>query len=153
MAWPDREAVGPASFRGDTVRRSVAQFASALGVLVALAAFDLGPRACAAYQSVAVNTAAADDLGMSANDVPTLPRDLTPKNQKRVTQVDALYLPGSGGMTSPTSSSSPDGPPGAGCLPPSDPPADGLVVYFREPAGKLDLSAFVSTILDPPRVA
>jgi len=135
------------------VRRSAIQFASVLGVMVALAAFDLGPRACAAYQSVAVAATASDDLGMSASDAPVLPRGLAPKNSKRVTQVDSLYLPGSGGLSSSSSTTSPDGPSGAGCLPPSDPPAGGLVVYFREPAGSLDLSAFVSSILDPPRPA
>lgn len=128
----------------------MAQFVSALGVMAALAAFDLGPRAAAAYQSVAVPAPASDDLDASA---PALPQDLAPKGQKRVTHVDALYLPGGGGMSSSSTTTSPDGPSGAGCLSPSDPPAGGLVVYYREPAGVLDLSAFVSSILDPPRVA
>ena len=135
------------------VRRSAIQFVSALGVLVALAIFDLGPRADAAYRSVAVTAPASDDLGMSsADDAPVPPRELTPAGQKRILPPDALYVPG-GGMAPPNSTTSTDAPPGAGCLPQSEPPAGGLVVYFREPAGSLHLSAFIDSLLDPPRPA
>jgi len=58
-----------------------------------------------------------------------------------------------GGASAPGSASGPGGSGPVGILSQTELPAGGLVVYFREPSASLNLSAFIDTLLDPPRQA
>jgi hypothetical protein len=134
------------------VRRSGIQFVSAVGVVIALAVFDLGPRAGAAFWPAA-GTASAAGYGTlgPTTDADSLPPP-GPDNDRTGLPVAADLVPGGGGLSAPSSSGPSSGTsPVAGDLPRTEPPAGGLVVYFREPAARFDLSAFIDSILDPPR--
>lgn len=131
------------------MRRTVLQFVSAVGVLLAAAALDLGPSAGAAYISMAGDSASAGLGAGPTDDTPTTPTD--PNLDRQLVPIG--HLQGGGGMapsgSGPTSGSAP----AVGILPRTELPADGLVVYFREPAAVIQLSAFIDSILDPPRQA
>jgi hypothetical protein len=120
-----------------------------VGVLTALAVLDLGPRASAAYLSMASKPSAG--LGAeAAADVPDSPPEpkAEPVRHERFGLVTG-HVPGGGATSSNSVSSGPTSP--AADLPPREPPAGGLTVYFRQSEVLLDLSAFVDSILDPPR--
>lgn len=145
---PTPGARAPGDIRSVTpVRRIVLQFVSAVGVLLIAAVLDFGPTASAAYISVAGDTA-------SAGSVPTddTPQNPTDPNFDR-TPIPVGHLQGGGGMAPSGSGPSSGSAPAVGILPRTELPADGLVVYFREPAALFDLTAFIDSILDPPRQA
>jgi hypothetical protein len=134
------------------VRRFLTRALASVGVLTALAVLDIGPRASAAYLSTASRSVGA---GVAAST--TVPNDTTespadPAHAHREFNRTPLlaHLPTDGGTTSTSgSSSAPTAP--AAALPPKDPPADNLAVYFREPAERLELRDHVEFLLDPPR--
>jgi hypothetical protein len=135
------------------VNRVAVRLASAIGVLIALAVFDFGPRAGAAYQSMTVKPAAAGldasaaDPG-DANPPPTAGRDRGPL------PVPGLHHTGDGGGMVPSGSGSSSGSsPVAGYPSRTELPASGLVVYYREPATPLAPSAFNEAVHGPPRRA
>jgi hypothetical protein len=65
----------------------------------------------------------------------------------------AHHLQGGGGMSAPSSGPSSGPAPVFAVLATAEPPTSGLVVSFREPPTSLQLSAFIDSILDPPRQA
>jgi hypothetical protein len=133
------------------LRRPPLQLVSALGTLIALAIFDLGPRAAAAFQTMSakpasVGLSAADDFNSQPNPDSDRERDGLP--------TPGVQLQGGGGTMTPSGSGPYSGSvPVAGDLSRTELPSDGLVVYYREPPASLDLSAFIDSILDPPRQA
>jgi hypothetical protein len=136
------------------VRRFLLQALVSMGVLVALAILDLGPRATAAYLSMASKQAGAGlDTGMSADDgsasLPKIDSDRAPNLRVPTPQGDLVR-----GMSTVPSPSNPSGSPQiAADLAPTTPPTSGLVAYFRDSPDFLPLSAFLDALLDPPRVA
>jgi hypothetical protein len=137
------------------LRRCVIQFVSAVGVLVALAIFDLGPRAGAAFLTMAGKAAPAE-LGATApaDGAPDAAPERQPGGDHDRLPAPAVHLQGGGSMTPPSGSGPSAGsPPVAGELPRTELPSGGLVLTYREPAAAFDLSAFIDSILDPPRPA
>lgn len=130
------------------MRRPVLQIVSAVGVLLFAAILDFGPTASAAYISMAGEVASAGAGPTDDTPTPTSPnfdRDRGP--------IPAGHLQGGGGMAPSGSGPSSGSAPVAGIPPRTELPADGLVVYFREPAARFDLTSYVDSILDPPRQA
>lgn len=130
------------------VRRFALQLGITIAVVIATAVMDLGPRASAAYVSMAdisagCGTGSSTDSGNYSPDRPLLDRE----------PPVAAHLQGGSGMSAPSSSSSSGSVPVAGDLARTELPVDGLVVYFREPAAAIHLTAFIDSILDPPRQA
>lgn len=134
------------------VRRFAHQLGIAIAVVIATAVMDLGPRASAAYISMADVTEGGGTC-TSADHQTDEQRNLTPDREPDgKIPVDA-HLQGGSGMSAPSSSSSSGSVPVVGALTPIDLPPGGLVVFFREPAASIHLSAFIDSILDPPRQA
>ena len=131
------------------MRRVVFQCVSAFGVLLAAAVLDLGPSARAAYIPV---SGICDSHGLGSGPADEPPTNPTDPNLDRE-PTPAGHLQGGGGMAPSGGNSSSSSTPVAGVLSRSELPADGLVVYFRAPTGSLQLSAFIDSILDPPRRA
>jgi hypothetical protein len=127
------------------VRRPVLQFVSAVGVLLIAAILDFGPTASAAYISMTGEVASAGAGPTNDTPTPNFDRDRGP--------IPAGHLQGGGGMAPSGSGPSSGSASAVGILPRAELPADGLVVYFREPAALFDLTAYVDFILDPPRQA
>jgi hypothetical protein len=130
------------------LRPVAVRFAAVIGVLIASAVCDLGPRAGAAFQSMAVPAAAGGlDAGApedSSKPPPAAARDRLP--------APGLHLPGDAAGTTPSGSGPSAGPHSdAGVLPRAGLPANTPVSYFREPAGPLDLPAFDHATHGPPR--
>jgi hypothetical protein len=130
------------------VRRFPISVLASVGVLIASAIGDIGPRAAAAYQPVAGGSAvrveldAVVDAGGAADAERTAKPQLAPDTVR--------HQPSGSTTTSPTTGHGGDGPP-AGLPQPADRPSPGLVVYFREQSGSLDPTHFIASILDPPR--
>ena len=126
--------------------RTAIQLVLAMGVVTALAVFDFGPRANAGYLSM---TSKHESVGTA------VAHDETSKNPCLVERspLPSLQFLGGGGMsttnTNPLSGSSA----AAAFIPQVELPVDSLVVYFREAAASLRLSAFIDSLLDPPRFA
>jgi hypothetical protein len=117
------------------------------GVLIALAIFDLGPRASAAYLTVADSSSLWDELPADAAD----DSDRSPDHNPRI-EPGALPHQQPGGSTTSSPTSGPGGDnPNAGLPPLAETPSPGLVAYLREQSRSLDPSHFVASILDPPR--
>ncbi len=93
------------------------------------------------------------DAGMTAEDG----SDPLPKSDpKRVYNVQPSDPQGDlarGASTMPSPSYSSSSSLVAADLAPAKPPTSAIVVYFREPSDSLPLSAFLDSLLDPPRVA
>lgn len=135
------------------VRRPALIPAIALAALFLQSILDLGPRAEAAYQSIAI--ASVSDGCAIGEPSDSTPADPTRVAEKASPTAPALHVPGSsGGMSSPPGSGSSSGAsPGVAHLLQVERPASVLVVYVRESAAALDLTAYSDSILDPPRLA
>lgn len=133
------------------MRRVAFQCVSAVGVLIAAAVLDLGPTARAAYIPVS-DPASSVGLGSGPVDAPPA-APIDPNLDRDRVPVPAGHLQGGGGMAPSGGNSSSSSTPVAGVLSRAELPADGLVAYFREPAAAIQLSAFIDSILDPPRRA
>ncbi len=134
------------------MRRFLLQALASMGVLTALAVLDLGPRATAAYLSLASRQAGAGFEGGMCEDDGS---DSLPKNDREVLYHHACPNPeinlggGIGTVPSqPTSSSHLV----AADLVPVKPPTACLVIFLREPPGSLHLCAIIDSLIDPPRV-
>lgn len=133
------------------MRRVVFQCLSAVGVLIAAAVLDLGPSAAAAYIPVS-DAGPFSGLGSDPVDEPPAgPIDPNPDRDRGPTP--AGYLQGGGGIAPSGGNASSSSSPAAGVPTRAELPADGLVVYFREPAASTHLSALIDPLLDPPRRA
>lgn len=132
------------------MRRPVLQIVSAIGVLLIAAILDLGPTASAAYISMAGDAASAGVGAGPTDDTPKPPTD--PNLDREHPPIPLGHFQG-GGMAPSGSGPSSGSAPVAGIPPRTELPADGLVVYFREPAALFDLTCYVDSILDPPRQA
>ena len=128
------------------MNRFALQTVSAVGIVIAMAVLDFGPRANAAYLSIGVRQESAG----CSTDATNPARE---SNLVKRPPVPSAQLQGSGGMSSPVSGPSSGSTAAVAYLPPVLPPVDGLVVYFREPDAALRLSAFIDSLLDPPRQA
>jgi hypothetical protein len=134
------------------VRPIAVRLASAIGVLIAVAVLDVGPRAGAAFQSMTVKPAAAKLDAGDPSDAGN-PPPATGRERGRL-PAPGLHHPGDGGGMVPSGSGSSSGsPPVAGYPSRTDLPVGGLVVYYREPAAPLDPSAFNEAVHGPPRRA
>lgn len=136
----------------NVVRRLALQFGTAIAVMIAAAVMDLGPRASAAYVSMADVSVGCGAIA-SSDCTPSTPPNLNSDRERDGLPALAGYLQGNGGMSSSGSSSSSNTPPVVGNLSRTELPTDGLVVYFREPAASIHLTAFIDSLLDPPRQA
>ena len=121
------------------------QTVAALGIVIASAVLDFGPRANAAFQTTIGNMESA-----GSSETPNPLRD-SKEVQKR--PMPSAHLQGGGGMSSPSSGPYSGSASVVALLPRVEPPVDGLVVYFREPDAAFRLSAFIDSLLDPPRLA
>jgi len=122
-------------------------------VLLTEALLDVGARGQAAYQPV-LSTQATSNCGMADPDDGPIPSEPARADARRVLTLDALHTPSTGGsMTPPGTGSSLETSPGAAHLTQAERPTNALVVYVRESSSSLDLSAYVDSILDPPRPA
>lgn len=134
------------------VSRFLLNALASVGVLAALTVLDLGPRATAAYLSMASKQASAElDVGASADDDSD---SLEKSDPERVYNLQLLNTPAhlARGASMVPPPSNPSGSPlVVAALAPARPPTSSLVVYFREPPNSLPFSAFVDSLLDPPR--
>jgi hypothetical protein len=138
---------------GVSVRRFLILALTSVGVLIASAILDMGSRASAAYLSTAsrsvgaAGTGAGTGAGTATDETPG-----NPANYKRGDLPALANQPAGAGTTSSGTSGGPSGPNSpAAELPPKEPPPGNLVVYFREPAVRLELTKYIDSILDPPR--
>jgi hypothetical protein len=117
---------------------------ASVAVLTALAVVDLGPRASAAYLSTV-------DRSVGATTAPDTPPTAPPQAHRNHDGQHAFGNQPTGAGTTGSSggSSGPSSP--AADIPPKEPPTSNLVVYFREPALRFELTKYVDSLLDPPR--
>jgi hypothetical protein len=120
--------------------------------MTVMAVMGFGPRASAAYVSMA-DTTSPGGVCCASSDSPATPVRALNQDQNRDGSPQAAHLSGGGGMAPSGSGSSFSSPSVLGHLTSVELPASGLVVYFREPAASFDLSKFIDSILDPPRQA
>jgi hypothetical protein len=134
------------------VRCFALQCLAAFGVLVAPAILDVGSRACAAYVAAGTDVAS---VGMSSADVNDGPAPVPPQLEKNRDGLPnpAGHLQRGGGMAPPSSNSSSGNSPVVADLSDSQLPTCSAAAYYREPPTSIDLSAFIDSILDPPRQA
>jgi len=135
------------------LRRFLLQALASVGVLTALAVLDLGPRASAGYLSMASTQAGAEfDVGASAETGSDSLLKVDPERVYHVQEPNPQGDLARGASTVP----SPSNPSllllVAADLSPAKPLPSCVVVYFREPSDSLQLSAFIDSLLDPPRV-
>jgi hypothetical protein len=140
------------------VHHFIVQSLAALGILIASAIVDLGPRADAAYQSVGVKADSGLDAsagaGMAMGDEAENTPEAKPDDQKPKVPVHWDYghannAGGGAGSTSgpgsgPTIST-------AGLISSCDLPPPNLVAHFQTLSTRLALAKLSSSILDPPR--
>ena len=117
------------------------QFVLAALIAIAGAICDLGPRASAAYLSVA-DRSCCSTSGEDVGDH-KLVADLV------LDRGDALHS--NGGMSAPASNSTSHVPPGMGQLAQVDAPASELILFLTHPEDSIHLSEFIDSLLDPPR--
>lgn len=130
------------------MRRFLTQALASVGVLTALAVLDISPRASAAYVSTVSRSEGATVPASAPAEPPAAPEQAH-RDPNRIPLL--AYLPTDGGTTS-NSTTGPSGPSSpVAQIPSKEPPSGNLVVYFREPAERLELRDFVDSILDPPR--
>lgn len=128
--------------------RFAIQSVLALGVVIASAIFDFGSRAEAAFLKATPSAAS-----MAASTTPDEAPNPFDPNELDKAPPPPLDLQEGGGMSSPSTGGNSGSASAPGLLARFDPPTDGLVVYFREPAASLRFSSFIDSILDPPRAA
>jgi hypothetical protein len=130
------------------VRRFLTLALASVGVLIVFAILDVDSRASAAYLSTVSRSVGATAGTSAATD--ETPGNPSPANYKRSElPLLANQLAGTGTTNSNNGPSGPSSP--AATLPPKEPPPGNLVVYFREPAVRLELTKHIDSILDPPR--
>jgi hypothetical protein len=133
------------------VRRVALQLVFVVGILLVAAILDVGPRATAAYRSMAdVSGAGLDVPTDQGTDLPS--KRLLGQDQDGLPPI-GLHLQGGGGMSAPNSGSASGSAPVFAALTVTELPTSGLVAYFREPPISIHLSAFIDSLLDPPRQA
>lgn len=142
---------------GGIVRRSAFQFVAALGVAIAFAALDCGPRAAAAYIPTAGRVAmgpvhldsSSGTWGAESNS--TSYQEFQDYLKHYRLPADLSRQVPSSGTTSSSNVGSGDGPPsGLASAFELPPPAQGH--YFRTSPIAIVLSKFIDSILDPPRM-
>jgi hypothetical protein len=119
--------------------------------MTVMAVMGFGPRASAAYVSMA-DTTSPGGVCCTSSDSPATPARTLDQNHKH-DEFLLAHLSGGGGMAPTGTGSSSGSPSVVGHLSSVELPVSGLVVYFREPAASFDLSRFIDSILDPPRQA
>lgn len=136
------------------MHRVLVQLVFAMGVLIAAAIADLTPHAAAAYQPITVSTTQPISLDADwlVNDTasfePFDPQPSEPFNKL----LHGVHHPASAGGSMTLGSSSSSGSSSPTMMPASielSPP--NLIVYMREPSELFHLTAFITSILDPPR--
>jgi hypothetical protein len=120
--------------------------------MTVMAVVGFGPRASAAYVSMADATSPGG-VCCTSSDSPATPVRTLDQSQNHDGSPQAAHLSGGGGMAPIGTGSSSGSPSVLGHLSSAELPVSGLVVYFREPAASFDLSRFIDSILDPPRQA
>ncbi len=128
--------------------RFTLQMLASLGVVTALAVFDLGPCASAAYISTVSQSATASTL------VTSVPVD-SPDN-RRYLHIDKVHLAlfhlEGGGMSSSGSTTSGGESQTVGLLIPPVPSNGASSEYLRERSNRLPPCYLIDTLLDPPRL-
>ena len=129
------------------VRRFARPSLAALGVVIATAVMNLGPTARAGYQPVAGPVAAGVGLDDDSGPAPHQQSPGDPDDSPAIQARDGS----SGGSMAPVPSAAGGHGSSAGFVLPAEVPPANLVVYLRQSADRLDLAAYSTSILDPPR--
>jgi hypothetical protein len=135
------------------VRRFALQSLATLVVLIASAIFDVGSRASAAYVAAGADLISDGFAGAAPSEDSQYEPQKFDTNRERDGLPPPGHLQGGGSMAPPGSGPTSSSSPVVADLSIAEMPMSGLVIYFREPATRFDLPAFIDSILDPPRQA